>query len=132
MGGEPLILLDTHAWLWWVGDPELLSQNARRGIEEAEQIGVSVISCWELAMLTQKKRLNLDRDVLEWVRQALAKPRVKLLELGPEIAVTAAGLEAFHSDPADRMIVATALIYRVPIVTKDALIRSYDRVRTIW
>lgn len=83
-------------------------------------------------MLTQKQRLKLDRDVLEWVRQALVKPRVRLLELGPEIAVTAARIENFHADPADRMIVATALAYRAPIVTKDSLIQSFGRVETIW
>lgn len=83
-------------------------------------------------MLVHKGRLDFDRDVLEWVRQAIAKPRVKLLELGPEIAVNAARIENFHADPADRIIVATALAYRAPIVTKDSLIQSFDRVETIW
>lgn len=132
MGGESLILLDTHVWIWWSYRPDRLSPQAREAIDEATELGVSVISCWEVAMLTQKQRLKLDRDVLEWVRQALVKPRVRLLELGPEIAVTAARIENFHADPADRMIVATALAYRAPIVTKDSLIQSFGRVETIW
>jgi len=83
-------------------------------------------------MLITKGRMRLDRDVLDWIRQALANPRAKLLNLTPEIAVAAARLPNFHADPADRMIVATALEHRVPIVTKDSLIRSFDRVQSIW
>ena len=132
MGGEPLILLDTHVWVWWTYDPVRLSPSARRAIDETEEAGVSAISCWELAMLITKGRMRLDRDVLDWIRQALANPRAKLLNLTPEIAVAAARLPNFHADPADRMIVATALEHRVPIVTKDSLIRSFDRVQSIW
>ena len=83
-------------------------------------------------MLVQHGRLDFDRPVLTWVRQALALPRVTMLELTVERAVTAATLDTLHGDPADRMIVATAMSLRAPIVTKDRAIRRCDGVRTVW
>ena len=84
-------------------------------------------------MLVEHRRLDLDRPVLTWVKQAFALPRVTLLELTPERAVAAATLgDALHGDPADRMIVATAISVRAPIVTKDRVIRQCAAVRTIW
>ena len=84
-------------------------------------------------MLVEHRRLDLDRPVLTWVKQAFALPRVTLLELTPERAVAAATLgDTLHGDPADRMIVATEVSIRAPIVTKDRVIRQCAAVRTIW
>ena len=84
-------------------------------------------------MLVAKARLELDRDVLVWIRQALAIPKVLLVPLAPEIAVTAANLGAdFPGDPADRMIVATALDRKATLITKDRRIRSLKTVNTLW
>jgi PIN domain nuclease of toxin-antitoxin system len=133
VGRRALILLDTHAWVWWAAEPRKLSPRARKAIESAEEIGVSAISPWEVAMLVSKFRLELDRDVLLWVRQALALPRVTLIPLSPEIAVasTTLGL-AFPGDPADRIIAATALRLRAPLVTRDRRLRSLKTLSTIW
>jgi PIN domain nuclease of toxin-antitoxin system len=128
-----VIVLDTHAWVWWATDPKRLSANGRRAIQEATLLGISAISAWEIAMLVEHRRLELDRPVLTWVKQALALPRVTLLELTPERAVAAATLgDALPGDPADRMIVATAISIRAPIVTMDRVIRQCTAVRTIW
>jgi len=127
-----VIVLDTHAWVWWVTKPERLSLPSRAAIEQAPAVGIAAISCWELAMLVQKRRLGLDRDVLTWVRQAFALPRATLLPLIPEIAVAAVRLpENFQGDPADRLIVATALHHGAALVTKDQRIRKFTAVRTI-
>jgi PIN domain nuclease of toxin-antitoxin system len=83
-------------------------------------------------MLVRKGRLGLDRDVGTWVDRALAAPKVRFIELTPEIAVTAAGLDEIPGDPADRMIAASALIMKVPLVTKDEALRASRRVSTIW
>ena len=84
-------------------------------------------------MLAVKRRLELDRPVLAWVRQALELPGVELAPLTPEIAVRAAGLGAgFRGDPQDRVIVATALEARAPLVTKDARLRESGMVETVW
>jgi PIN domain nuclease of toxin-antitoxin system len=84
-------------------------------------------------MLAFKKRIQLDRDVLVWIRQALAMPRVELLPLTPEISVAAAGFGVdFAGDPADRIIAATALELRAPLVTKDLRLRAFKQLKTIW
>jgi PIN domain nuclease of toxin-antitoxin system len=129
-----VILLDTHAWVWWVSDPEKLSSVAREAVEGAREVGVSPISCWELATKAARGKLRLDRDVEVWVRQALARPRVRVSPLLPEIAVAAGklGAEGFHGDPADRMIAATAIHHGIGLVTKDQEIRSFPRVHSIW
>jgi PIN domain nuclease of toxin-antitoxin system len=127
-----VIVLDTHAWIWWTSAPERLSKRARSAIDEADELGVAAISCWELAMLVAKGRLELDRDPLVWIRQALAAPRVELAPLSPEIAVRAAGLERFTGDPADRMIVATALQRRAALVSKDERVRAAQAVEVVW
>ncbi|MBI3465771.1 MAG: type II toxin-antitoxin system VapC family toxin [Planctomycetes bacterium] len=128
-----MIVLDTHAWIWWVGNPKKLSQAARRSIADAREIAVAASSCWEIAMLVEKDRLELDRDVLVWIRQALALPKVIFAPLSPEIAVAAARLgDEFPGDPADRMIVATALDRKSTLVTKDRRLRSFQAVTTVW
>ena len=128
-----MIVLDTHAWVWWAAEPKRLSVRATRAIEESAEIGVSAVSAWEVAMLVAKERLTLDRDVLVWVRQALALPGIVLVPLSPEIAVASAALGAdFPGDPADRILAATAFRHRAPLVTRDRRLRSLPSLRTIW
>ena len=84
-------------------------------------------------MLVARDRIELDRDVLLWMQQALAQPRIVLFPLSPEIAVLSTRLEgSFHGDPADRILAATCLQYRARLVTKDDRLRSYRPVRTLW
>jgi PIN domain nuclease of toxin-antitoxin system len=129
-----VILLDTHAWLWWLAEPTRLSRAARRAIDEAETIGVSAISAWELTMLVRRRRISLDRDVGAWVRQALAHARVTQHPLTADIAVAAGLLDgsAFPGDPADRFIYATAQALRVRLVTRDEAIRGFAAHATVW
>ena len=102
-------------------------------LDAAEEIGVSVISCWEVAMLVAKRRLDLDRDVEKWVAQALALPTVRLLDLTPEIAIASTQFDDWsNNDPADRIIVATAIAHRARVVSKDKRIRSYRPAGAIW
>jgi PIN domain nuclease of toxin-antitoxin system len=133
VGRGIVIVLDTHAWIWWVAEPEKLSARARHAIDAAETLGVCAISCWEVAMLVARRRLDLDRDVLLWIRQALAVPRVTLLPLTPEVCVASAQLPRKPpADPADRMIASSALEHRATIVTKDSRLRSMPQIETVW
>lgn len=76
-----MTLLDTHVLLWWQADGHRLSPTAARAIARAEAVLVSPISCWEVATLTTKGRVRLDRDVYAWVRDLFAEE--ERLELGP-------------------------------------------------
>ena len=128
-----MIVLDTHAWVWWATSSQILSKNAAKAIHGARTVYVSAISCWEVAMLVAKGRLVFDRDVELWLNLALKLPGVELAPLSPRIAVRSARLgEGFLGDPADCVIVATALEYGCAIVSKDERIRSYPRVRVVW
>jgi PIN domain nuclease of toxin-antitoxin system len=128
-----MILLDTAAWIWRASDPERLSPRARRAIDQADGVLVSAISVWEVAMLVAKRRIQLDRPVERWVDIALALPGIQLSPLEPAIAVRSTKLPGeLHPDPADRIIVATALENSVPILTPDERIRSYPHVQTVW
>lgn len=129
-----MVVLDTHAWIWWTDDPARLSPAARAAIERAESVGVAAISAWEVAMLALGDRLALDREIGRWVRQALAQPGVVAIPLMPKVAVDAALLErdGFAGDPADRLIYATARDAGAPLVTKDVRIREFDRRGTVW
>lgn len=129
-----MIVLDTHAWLFWVDENEkALSKKAAAAIAQAEVLGVCAISCWEVAMLVSKKRLAFHIDVEDWIAQALQYPKVHLLNLEPSISVLSTRLPGkFHGDPADRIIVATCLKYDVPLVTKDRMIRRWKKIATLW
>ena len=129
-----MIVLDTHAWVWWTIDPDRLSGTQRRKIGDSEddRIGVSAISCWEVAKLCEYERLSLPVDLHEWFQLALRYPGVSLLELTPEVAVESTTLPgAFHRDPADQIIVATARVHNCPLVTSDDRIVGYPHVRTV-
>ncbi len=129
-----LIVLDTHAWLWWLDAPDRLSDVAREAIDSASRIGISTLSAWEIATLTGQGRISLDREVGPWVRQALAHERVESLAPDHEVAVAAGLLDArrFPGDPADRLIYATTRALHATLVTRDAAIRAFDPELTIW
>jgi PIN domain nuclease of toxin-antitoxin system len=129
-----MILLDTHVWFYWVNDNiEQLSQPALKSMQTNATMAVSIISCWEIAMLVSKNRLRLSLDVQYWINQALKYPRIKLMDIDPEIVVLSTRLPGeFHSDPADRLIVATCMKHAIPLVTKDQKIHAWQNIKTIW
>ena len=83
-----MILLDTHIWVWWVHRDEHLPARLRTFIErhESATLGVSAISCWEVAKLVERGRLRLPMPTGDWLHAALAYPRVRLLDLTPDIS----------------------------------------------
>ena len=129
-----MILLDTHIWVWWVDDNQQLADRQRHLIQDNARTGleVSAISCWEVAKLVQYGRLELACPLDEWMEQALAYPGVQLVELTPRIAIESTKLPgSFHRDPADQIIVATARVYGIPLLTADSSILQYPHVRTL-
>ena len=127
-----MILLDTHAWLWWAGDHSKLSARLRRRLGAERALAISAVSCWEAAMLVRHRRLELAPDVRTGIRDACAIPNLRVIPVTESIAIEAGLLEDFHGDPADRIIVSTALELRVPLATRDDRIRTSKRVETVW
>lgn len=128
-----MILLDTHIWFYYINDGvESLTPEVRQAIHENDTVGVSVISCWEIAMLVAKQRVRLSIDVQDWIVGALKQKGIKLIQLTPEIAVLSTRLPGnFHKDPADRMIAASCLKLGAPLLTLDERIRSWGHIKTI-
>ena len=127
-----MIVLDTHAWIWLCSDPQKLSERARKAIRGSKARAIAAVSCWELAMLVSRGRLELDRDPLQWMEDSLAEHDIELLPLTPAIGVASVALGDFHGDPADRLIVATALVHSATLVTKDWAIAESRRVSVVW
>ena len=128
-----MIILDTHIWIWWADNNPRLTQQHREWIQQyqSQGLGVSMISCWEVAKLVENNRLALSLAVDEWLTAALAYPGVQLLNLTIPIIVESTKLTGFHRDPADQLIVATARIYGCPLLTADAKILAYPDVQTL-
>ena len=127
-----MIVLDTHVWVWWADGDDRLTETQRAAIEQADDLGVSAISCWEVAKLVELGRLAFDRPVLDWLQAALAYPGVQLLPLSPEVAVGSTTLPSpFHRDPADQIIVATARAHGCLVATSDRKILDYAHVETV-
>jgi PIN domain nuclease of toxin-antitoxin system len=129
-----VIVLDTHVWIWWVHGDANLPEAYSRVIAEHESsgIGVSIISCWEIAKLVEYGRLILPEIVDKWLDEALAYPGIRLLDLSPRIAIESTRLPPpFHKDPADQIIVATARVYDCALLTLDHKLRSYTHIKLL-
>lgn len=131
-----MIVLDTHALLWWVEGDRKLSSRARRRIgseREAGEVIVSSITAWEIALLIAKKRLGLAVDLDLWLAKVARIHGLRFAPVDNAIAVAAVNLPGpIHRDPADRIIVATARHYEAPLVTADRQLRAYPHLETIW
>lgn len=132
-----MIVLDTHVLVWWVNGSESLSANASQAIKETlandSEVLVSSISAWEIAMLITKGRLVLSMDVETWLGEVSRIDGVRFVPVNNEIGIESTALPGeFHKDPADRIIVATARKFAVPVVTADEKINQYAHVKTIW
>jgi PIN domain nuclease of toxin-antitoxin system len=131
-----MIVLDTHALLWWVNDPTPLSEPARVVIDAcvtSRSVHVSCISAWEIALLVERGRLRLALDVRDWLCRCEALPFLTFVPISNAIAVESVRLPNFpHADPADRIIAATALSLGAALVTKDDKLRNYSHLKTVW
>ncbi len=132
-----MIVLDTHALVWWVSEPKRVGSKARKLIDAAvaarTPIMVSSISIWEIAMLVAAGRLQLTVEVNAWIAHVEALPFLSFVPVDNRIAARAVQLVNFaHRDPADRIIVSTALGLGATLVTADTQLRAYTSVATVW
>ena len=129
-----MILLDTHALLWWALDPDQLSPGAVEVVKQMERDGAfaSSISIWELGVKVARGKLDLGIAIDEFARRVEKSGVVEFVSVDTTIWLRSLALPWVHRDPADRVNVATALLLDVPVLSKDAVMQGYDGIVTIW
>jgi len=123
-----MILLDTHIWVRW-----LISDNMNPAlidtIENSEQVCISSISCWEVVYLAKRGRIQLEISSQKWIDVGLYDSSITCLPIDRQIAVLAANLPDHHRDPADRIIIATAITHGAQLMSFDEQFRKYDELK---
>ncbi len=131
-----MILLDTHVLVWHALSPERISPRAQAAIIQANQedgIMVCDISLWEIAMLIQKGRIQIETDSLTFINLILQASKIVVQPISPQIATLSAQLPApINQDPADRLIAATSIIERIPLVTADRNLQTAHQLSILW
>lgn len=131
-----MIVADTHIIIWYALKPEMLSEKAHTAMEDADQTDGIIccdISLWEIAMLMQKGRLQVDAGYLEFIDLVLTSSRYVVKPITPEIAELSSTLfSSFNKDPADRIIAATSIIENTKLVTVDKILLQSTHISTIW
>lgn len=124
------LLLDTHIFIWLlIGNQKLENKNLAlidSCLESKSKLCLSAISIWEIAMLEKKKRILFSSPITKWIEEAIKQSAIQIIDLSIEIMIDSCNLPGeFHSDPADRMIVATSRIHKIPLITQDHRILDY-------
>lgn len=123
------LLLDTHIWLWLLGDPKVLGRRTFQELKnEKNELWLSPISTWEALTLNSKGRIHIRGDLTEWLARATAG--TKEAPLTHEIALVARQLP-LHQDPADRFLAATAQVLDLTLVTADERLLGIGSIRTL-
>jgi PIN domain nuclease of toxin-antitoxin system len=126
---QPVLLLDTHVWIWLMAGSSELDTKVRQAINRALGSGalrITAISLWEIALLVARGRIFLGKATGLWFQEALADPGPAIEPLTPSVAVESYHLPGrFHADPADRIIVATARVTGATLLTRDRRILDY-------
>ena len=130
-----MILLDTHIWIWWLNDATAeLGNKWSETIRTASGIGVSAISCFEVAWLERHGRIALPVKLTDWFDKATTGSGIEILPITPAIAEMAVALPEHHGDPQDRLIMATAIANNIQLISADAkfdLYRELDGLRIL-
>ena len=125
------LVLDTHVFIWYLTGDTTLPVKSRQLINQhltKANVYISAISCWEMAMLEQKKRIVLTEPCLQWIHEGLQGSGIQVLELTPQICVESCALPGnLHGDPADRMIIASARTTHSQLLTRDQSIIAYGK-----
>jgi PIN domain nuclease of toxin-antitoxin system len=129
-----VIVLDTHTLLWRMLEPERVSAAAKEAISAADARAISAITFQEVAYLVARGRVDLYKPVGPWLGDALGSIEAVALPASASIALFAGSLDpqAFHGDPMDRLIYATAVEHDARLVTADKRLREFDPERTVW
>lgn len=128
-----MILLDTHAFVWLVSEPEQLGKAAKKAIKDStDGIAVSSITALELALLVKKSRLELPYPAKEYFRKAIEHYSFVELALESDVLFKSAELPYLHDDPFDRILIAQAMISKATLLSKDRKLALYPEVEVLW
>lgn len=128
-----MVLLDTCALLWMVSDQTVLTETVKNVIREnADNLFISAISSFEIAVKYRKGSIELPLPPDEWIKKALSLHGVEEIPVTSDIAVRSAMLPQIHNDPCDRIIISTAMVKNMPIITRDDIFSKYPDIRIIW
>jgi len=122
-----MILLDTHIWVRWVISDKMSSELIKL-IEYSEQVCISSISCWEVVYLAKRGRIDLEMPAEKWIDVGLSETQMTCLPIDQKIAILAANLPDHHRDPADRIIIATAITHSAQLISFDEQFRKYGEL----
>jgi PIN domain nuclease of toxin-antitoxin system len=125
------LLLDTHSLLWFLANPKKLNQSTKQIIEEADEVLISLVSLWEIAIKLSIKKLELPLDFDEFVDDHLPANGITVLPLQIAHVKTLLQLPLHHRDPFDRLLIAQAMTEDIPLVSADVAFDSY-RVTRLW
>ncbi|MFW2178334.1 MULTISPECIES: type II toxin-antitoxin system VapC family toxin [unclassified Moraxella] len=123
-----MILLDTHIWLRWQNIGRLPNHWIDI-IETEDEVAISAISCWELAQLVKRKKVELPIEITEWIE--LASMDIEILSINKEIALLSEQLPFHHKDPADRFIIATSIFYQAKLISLDTVFPQYQELNDL-
>jgi PIN domain nuclease of toxin-antitoxin system len=124
-----VIVLDSHVWFWWINlEHQRLPASIVAAVESGDRVGVSPVSCFELALAHRRRRLELPAPVSKWLNLALAGSGIELLSLTPAICARAVDLTEAHRDPFDRIIIATALELDAKLASVDGRFADYPEL----
>ncbi len=116
------LLLDSHAFIWWIGDDAQLGTEARDAIEAAEKVYVSVVSVWELGIKKAAGKIAIEVDLAGVAEES----GFEMLDCRLAHAQLAPMLPLHHKDPFDRMLIAQAMVEQLCIVSQDAAFANYE------
>ena len=124
-----MIVIDTHIWIDLImRGPSALPAGIAAALTSESRIGVSAISSLEVVYLVKRQRIELPLPTREWLREALAPSGIESLPMTAEIAAASAELPEHHKDPADRIIIATALAYDAKLASVDGMFPLYSEL----
>lgn len=129
------IICDTHVLLFWADAKDRIPDRTNHLLETAMQdrtLACSDISLWEIAMLCARGRLQPKAPPARYMHDILKAMVLEVLPIGPEIAMISQSDLFSHKDPADRIIAATALHYKAPLITADDKLRAIETLEVIW
>jgi PIN domain nuclease of toxin-antitoxin system len=124
-----VIVLDTHIWLWFInGNLDLFPAHCLNSIESASRVGISPVSCYEIALAHSKGRIELPSTAQAWFQESLTSVGIELFPMTEVIAARAVELSPIHKDPFDRLIIATTLVYEAKLASVDSLFSRYPEL----